>query len=182
MSAALPTSPTDSGVLVRGLGDPGDGAGVVRGDLVEVAVLNATLQHVRVDVDDQRHAVVHRHRQGLGAAHAAGTGGDGESARQRAAEAEAGDLGEALVRALQDALGADVDPRPGGHLAVHGEALGLETTELVPVGPVGHQVGVGHDHSRRPLVGPDTRPTGLPDCTSIVSSRSSVVSVRSIAR
>ena len=28
-------------------------------------------------------------------------------------------LHEGLVGALNDALGADIDPRPGGHLAVH---------------------------------------------------------------
>ena len=30
--------------------------------------------------------------------------------------------GEGLVGALHDSLAADVDPRAGGHLAVHGEA------------------------------------------------------------
>ena len=44
---------------------------VVGGDLVEVAVVDPALQHVRVDVDDQHDAVVHRDRQRLGAAHAA---------------------------------------------------------------------------------------------------------------
>ena len=72
---------------------------------------------------------------------------------QRAAEAAAGDLGEALVGALQDALRADVDPRPGGHLAVHRQAECLEPAELVPRRPVGHEVRVGDQHARRPLVG-----------------------------
>ncbi len=32
-------------------------------------------------------------------------------------------LGEGLIGALNDALRADIDPGPGGHLAVHGQAL-----------------------------------------------------------
>jgi len=58
-----------------------------------------------------------------------------------------------LVGALEDALGADVDPGTGGHLAVHGEAEGLEAPELLPVGPVADQVGVGDEDARGPLVG-----------------------------
>ncbi len=73
---------------------------------------------------------------------------------RRAAEPLLGDGGERLVRALDDALGADVDPRAGGHLAVHGEARALQPAELGPVRPVRHQVGVGDQHPRRPLVGP----------------------------
>ena len=64
-----------------------------------------------------------------------------------------GDGGERLERALQDALGADVDPRAGGHLAVHRQPEVLEPPELLPVGPVADQVGVGDQHPRRPLVG-----------------------------
>ncbi len=63
------------------------------------------------------------------------------------------DLGEAFVGALHDALAADVDPRARGHLAVHRQPERLETPELVPRGPLGHEVGVGEQHPRRPLVG-----------------------------
>ena len=135
-----------------GLLDAADRGEVVGGDLVEVAVVDAALQHVLVDVDHERDPVVHRHRQRLRAAHAAGARRDGERAGERATEPLAGDLGEALVRALEDSLRADVDPRSGGHLAVHREALVFETAELVPVRPVGHQVGVGDQHPWRPFV------------------------------
>ena len=64
-----------------------------------------------------------------------------------------GRRGEGLVGALQDALRADVDPRAGRHLAVHGEAQRVQAAKLVPVVPVAHQVGVGDQHARRPLVG-----------------------------
>ena len=79
-------------------------------------------------------------------------GGDGEGAGQRAAEALGGDGGERLVRALQDALRADVDPRAGGHLPVHRQAELLQPAELRPRRPVADEVGVGEQHARRPLV------------------------------
>ena len=72
--------------------------------------------------------------------------------RERAAEVLPGALGEGLVGALQDPLGADVDPRPGGHLAVHREAQRLEPAELVPGRPARHQVRVGDQHPRRLVV------------------------------
>ena len=60
---------------------------------------------------------------------------------------------EGLVRPLEDALGADVDPRPRGHLAVHGEPGRLEVPELLPRRPLRHQQRVGDEHARRHLVG-----------------------------
>ena len=62
-------------------------------------------------------------------------------------------LGEGLERALDDALRADVDPAAGGHLAVHHQALAIERVEHLPIGPFGHEVGVGDEHARRVLVG-----------------------------
>ena len=76
-----------------------------------------------------------------------------DGAGQRAAELLVGHRGEGLEGALQDALGADVDPRAGRHLAVHGQAEVLEAAELLPVGPVADQVGVRDQHPRGPLVG-----------------------------
>ena len=43
----------------------------------------------------------------------------------------------------------DVDPRAGGHLAVHRQAGALELAELLPRRPVRHQVGVGDQHAWR---------------------------------
>ena len=107
----------------------------------------------RVDLDAERDALVHGHRERLRAAHPAEAGGERDRARQRAAEAAARDLGEALVGALHDPLAADVDPRAGGHLPVHRQPQLLEAAELLPRRPLGHQVGVGDQHPRRPLVG-----------------------------
>ena len=106
-----------------------------------------------VHLDADRHAAVHGDRQRLCAAHAAEPAGEGHGAGQRPAEALGGYRGERLVGALQDALAADVDPGAGGHLAVHGQPERLEPAELLPVGPVADQVGVGEQHPRRPLVG-----------------------------
>ncbi len=130
---------------------------------VEVAVLDPAGDPGRVAVDADRHAAVHGDGERLGAAHAAEAGGEGDGAFEGAVEALVGDGGEGLVGALQDALGADVDPRTGGHLAVHGEAERLQAAELLPVGPVADQVGVGDQHAGRPLVGLHhaDRPAGL---------------------
>src|SRR5690606_2652804 len=123
------------------------------GHRVEVAVLDAALQPGRVDVDHQAHAAVERDGERLGPAHTAAAAGDGERAGEGAAEPLVGDRGERLVGALEDALGADVDPRARGHLAVHDQAELLQPPELRPVRPVADQVGVGDEHPRRPLVG-----------------------------
>ena len=105
----------------------------------------------------------------------------GERAGEGAAEPLGGDGGERLVGALQDALGADVDPRAGGHLAVHGQAELLEPAELRPGRPVADQVGVGDQHPRRPLVGAQhaDRLAGLHEHRLVV--RAASVRVRTIA-
>ena len=122
------------------------------GPHVEVAVLDAARDGARVAVDADRDAVVHRDGERLRATHAAEAGGQGDRAGEGAAEVLLPHGRERLVGALQDALGADVDPRAGGHLAVHREAEVLEAAELLPVGPVADQVGVRDEHARRPLV------------------------------
>ncbi len=153
-SAALPITPTDRARRSsRARVQRRVGVVEVVGDLVEVARLDAPLSAGGVDLDAQRDTVVHRDRQRLGAAHPTEAGGERDRPGERAIEAAAGDLGEALVGALEDPLRADVDPRPGGHLAVHRQAEVLEAAELRPVRPVGHEVGVGDQHPRRPLVG-----------------------------
>ena len=138
--------------LVPGGLGPGQRVVEVVGGHVEVAGLQTAPDPVGVDLDHDRHAAVHRHRQRLGAPHTPQPGRDRDRAGQAPAEAAFGDDGEAFVGALQDALGADVDPRPRGHLAVHGQPQRLEAPELLPGRPVGHEVGIGDQHPRRPLV------------------------------
>ena len=119
---------------------------------VQVARREPALDAGRVDLDADRHAAGHRHRERLRAAHPAQAAGERDRAGQGAAVALVRDRRERLVRALQDALGADVDPRARGHLAVHRQPERLEAPELVPVRPVADQVGVRDQHARRPLV------------------------------
>ena len=63
-----------------------------------------------------------------------------------------GECGECLECALQNSLGADVDPTARGHLAVHHEALAIELVEVIPVGPFADEVGVGDDDARSHVV------------------------------
>ena len=131
--------------------------------LVQVPGLDPAPQSGRIDVDDQAGAAVHGDRERLCTAHAAAAGGQRERAGEGVVEAFGRDGGEGLVGALQDALGADVDRRPGGHLAVHGQAQRLQPAELGPGGPVADQVGVGQQHPGCPFVGAEhgDRSTGL---------------------
>jgi hypothetical protein len=99
--------------------------------------------------DGQARGAGHHRRQGLGAAHAAEAGGQEPAVGEIAAVVLAAHLHEGLVGALNNPLGADVDPGAGGHLAVHGQALAIELVEVVPGRPVRHQVGVGDQHARR---------------------------------
>jgi hypothetical protein len=130
---------------------------------VEVAGDHPAVQAPGIDVDDEAHATVHGDRERLRATHPATAGGERQRPGEGATEPFRGNGGEGLIGALEDPLGADVDPGAGGHLAVHGQAELLQAAELRPVGPVGDQVGVGDEHPGSPFVGaedPD-RPAGL---------------------
>src|SRR5207253_1994689 len=98
---------------------------------VEVAAGQTPLDALAVDLGDQRQAVVHGDRQWLGATHAAQARGHDQLAVERAAEVLAGELRERFESALQDALGADIDPRASGHLAVHRQSQPFETPKLL---------------------------------------------------
>ena len=132
---------------------PGQRLGGIPRQAVHVAHLEPALGAGLVDLDDEAHPVVHGHGQRLGAAHPAEPGRERDGAAQGPAEMLARRLGERLERALQDALGPDVDPRARGHLPVHHQAGPLELAEVVPGRPLADQVRVGDQHARRPLVG-----------------------------
>src|SRR5216683_2424351 len=119
---------------------------------VEIAMVEAALDLLCVGFDADRHPAVEGDGERLSPAHAAQARGQRDRAGQRAAEALARDRGESFIGALEDALGADVDPRPRGHLPVHGQPKGLEPPELIPRRPLGHEQRVGDEHARRPLV------------------------------
>ncbi len=73
-------------------------------------MVDPALEPGPVNVDDQAHALVEGDGERLGAAHTAASAGQGQRAGQGAAEPLVGNGGEGLVRPLDDALGADVDP------------------------------------------------------------------------
>ncbi len=102
-----------------------------------------------ISMADARADARHRRGERLRAAHAAQARGQDPLARGVAAEVLARGFHERLVRALQDALRADVDPRAGRHLAVHDEALGLELAKVLPGRPLADEVRVRDEHARR---------------------------------
>jgi len=59
---------------------------------------------------------------------------------------------EGFVGALHDPLAADVDPAPGGHLAIHRQPFRIQFVEVFPRGPVRHEVRVSDQHARRVFV------------------------------
>ena len=124
----------------------------VCGHHVQVAFSLAALQPGFVHIGDDAHPAVQGHGQRLRTAHAAAPAREGQSTREGAAEALPRDRGECFKRALQNPLGGDVNPRPGGHLAIHDQTLGLQLAELRPGRPVPHQVGISDQHARCPRV------------------------------
>ena len=105
-----------------------------------------------VNIDAQRDAIVHCDRKWLRAAHATQTSSESYRAGECAFKFSASDFGETLVGALQDALRADVNPRAGGHLAVHSETEIFETPEFIPCGPVADEIRVRQQYAWRPFV------------------------------
>src|SRR5690606_8679980 len=112
----------------------------IRGLLVDVAGAQAEVDAGLAAFDVQRTGAGQRGRQRLRATHAAQARGEDPAPLEAAAVVLPAHLDEGLVGALHDALAADVDPRAGGHLAVHHQALAVELVEVLPVGPGRHQV------------------------------------------
>ncbi len=99
---------------------------------------------------DRQHVETrHGGSQRLRPAHAAETGREYPLAADLVVEMAPAHFGEGFVGALHDALTADIDPRAGGHLAVHGETLAIELVEVFPGRPVRDQIGIGNQHARR---------------------------------
>ena len=99
-----------------------------------------------------------RRGERLRPAHAAEAGGQDRPAGQgRLAEVLLRRGRERLVGALEDSLRADVDPRPGRHLAEHRQPLRLEPAELVPRRPARHEQRVRDQHARRLRRRPEDR-------------------------
>ena len=136
----------------RRFADPGERLVEAPRLAIAVSRLDALVDARLVDVDSEDRRVVHRRGERLRAAHAAKSGGEHEPAGERSAELRARDGAERLVRALEDSLRADVDPRAGGHLAVHHQTGALELAEIVPGRPTTNEIAVRDEHARRPRV------------------------------
>ena len=125
----------------------------VGGLLIDVAGAQAKVDAALLAFHRQRAGAGQRGRQRLRAAHATQAGREDPFALPAAGVMLASRFDEGLEGALHDALAADVDPAAGSHLAVHEQALAVEFVEVLPVGPLGHQVAVGQQHARRIGVG-----------------------------
>ena len=86
---------------------------------VAIAAFDAAFDAFGIDVDSQEGGAVHCGGQGLRAAHPAHAAGDNQFAQQVCAVVLFAGGGEGFVGALDNSLGADIDPASGGHLAVH---------------------------------------------------------------
>jgi len=129
-----------------------DGVLEVVDALVAVARLDSPVDSVAVEFDGETDPTVHRHREGLCAAHSAEPASQNDLAAEVAVEGVACERGERFERALENALRADVRPGASGHLAVHAQSLGLEFVERLPVVPVAHEIRVGDEDSGRAFV------------------------------
>ncbi|OPZ61604.1 MAG: hypothetical protein BWY86_00719 [Candidatus Aminicenantes bacterium ADurb.Bin508] len=115
---------------------------------VQVGGVKTFLDPFRIDFHNDGDPFVHGNRQGLGPSHSP------EPRRQRESSLEGPPVvllthgGEGFVGPLKNPLRTDVDPGTGGHLTVHGQAEGFQTTELIPLGPLGNEEGVGDQDPR----------------------------------
>ena len=125
----------------------------VGGLFVDITGAQAEVDAGLLAFDRQRAGAGQRRRQRLRAAHAAQARGQHPAAGELAVVMLAPRLDEGLVGALHDALAADVDPTAGGHLPIHGQAFGVEFVEMLPGGPMRHQVGICDQYARRVGVG-----------------------------
>ena len=120
---------------------------------VHIAGADAEIDPRLVAFHGQTAGPGHHGGQRLRPAHAAQAPRQNPAPLQAAAIMLAAGFGEGLIGALHDALGADIDPGPGGHLAVHGQTLLIQLVEMVPGRPMRHQIGIGDQHAGRVLVG-----------------------------
>ena len=120
----------------------------VVGAVLQVALAQAAVDALGVDLDDERGGAGEHAGERLGAAHAAEAGRQHEAAGERAAEVLAPCRHERLVGALEDPLRADVLPGARRHAAEHREP-GVD--QLLPAGhgrPAADEVAV-RDHGDR---------------------------------
>ncbi|CEJ64440.1 hypothetical protein [Citrobacter pasteurii] len=121
--------------------------------LVHVAGTQTEIDPALLAFNIQRTRTRQRCSERLRAAHAAQPGGQNPASAQVTLIMLTPGLNEGFISPLHDALTADVDPAPGGHLAVHRQPFGVQFIKVFPGSPMRHQVGVGNQHARRIVMG-----------------------------
>src|SRR5476651_794339 len=133
--------------------EAGEGVVQIHRLLIDIAGFQTEIDAALLAFDVQRAGTGQGCGQWLCAAHAAQACSQNPTAFQAAVVVLATGFDEGFIGALNNALAADVDPAAGGHLAVHGQALGVQFVEVFPARPVWHQVGVGDQYARGVTVG-----------------------------
>src|SRR6185312_15973127 len=124
-------------------------------DLVAITAFQSLLDPSRIDVDAEKNRTVHRRGKRLRATHAAEATGQNQFSLERATEMFPPGSSKSFKRTLHDALATDVNPRAGGHLAIHRQSHPLETIKLGVVVPLPNEIGVGDQDTRCFIVGPE---------------------------
>ena len=156
-SAAFPSSATDSGLPSAAAARTRETASS-RDEACSSTIprREPTVDRPLIDLDAENRRTGHRRRERLRPAHPAEAGSEHRPACEIGrAEVHLAGGAKRLVGALEDALGADVDPGSRRHLPEHRQPLGLEPAELVPGRPLRHEQRVRDQHARRALVRPE---------------------------
>ena len=106
-------------VVCPGIERPFEGHVEIVGHPVAVSGASPAFDSGTIHVNAQKRGFVKRRRQRLRPAHAAEPTGHDQPALQRGPKVLSSAGGERFVGALENALGADVNPASGGHLAEH---------------------------------------------------------------
>ena len=107
---------------------------------VAVAGLHTALDVLGVHVNSQKCSAIQRGSERLRATHSAEAAAGHELSSQIALKMFSRCRSKRFVGALQNSLGADVDPASGCHLAIHHQAGAVEFVEVLPVAPMSNQV------------------------------------------
>src|SRR6266705_2369003 len=99
-------------------------------DLIAITAFQSLLDARWIDIYSEKDGAVHGGGERLGATHSAQAAGQNKFSFKRPAEMFASGGGKRLKCSLHDSLAADVNPRAGRHLAVHGQSQSLEAVEL----------------------------------------------------
>ena len=116
---------------------------------VDIARLQPPLHARRIRLHRQTDPFIHRGGEGLGTTHPAEPAREHDPPAQRSLELGSCNCAKRLVRALENSLRPDVDPRPGGHLPVHDQAPPLEVVEHLPRRVPADEIRVRDEHARR---------------------------------